>query len=104
MSNADDVIVGAYAVICHRDGKDVITNLSNFGEHDTRVRARLEHIAACVTGCFGIESPATTVPELVEVARQVCIGTCVCHASHRPDIPCEKCKARAVLAKTGKKP
>lgn len=53
--------------------------------------------------CLGIVDPATTVPKLVEVARRAC-GTCVCHATMRPDIVCLSCMARAVLAKTGQKP
>ena len=64
--------------------------------------AESERLRQCGIGCVGIKDPETTVPERVAVAKQVSIGTCVCHASHRPDIPCDKCKARAVLAKTGK--
>jgi len=39
--------------------------------------------------------------DLVAIARRA-IGSCVCHATMRPDIPCLSCAARAVLAKAGK--
>ena len=91
----EDAITGAYAIVCHRDGTDIISNLA---PHDKEGITRAKRIAGCVKGCLGIEDPETTVPELVAVCNK--LSEAIEEASQYKEHDDLVAEALAILAKT----
>lgn len=55
---------------------------------------------ACVNALAGVKDPESVLSQLLKVAQRA-RGTCVCHATMRPDVRCLSCMAGTAICEAG---